>query len=96
MSPRPVLVTFIANDCGPCWTVVSALKGLASEVEGMAKVVTIDIDHNPESRARYNIHGLPTLLIFVRGEVVARRIGAKSKKDDLKVWLDASIDRRSG
>lgn len=93
-SAEPVLVAFVADDCGPCRTIVSILEQLAPELEGSVQVATIDIGQNPENRARYNIHGLPALTIFIGGELAARRVGAAIDKDGLKAWLEAAIGSR--
>lgn len=93
LSPEPVLVTFIASDCAPCRTMSSALEEFASEAGDRIKVATLDVDQNPESRARYHVHGLPTWIVFVNGEVAARRIGALQHRDAIETWYESAIGR---
>jgi thioredoxin 1 len=91
LSKEPVLVNFNADRCEPCRTISRTLEQFAGEMNGRVKVVTLDVDQNPATRVRYDIHGLPTLIIFVRGEIAGRRIGALMQTDDLKTWFDASV-----
>jgi thioredoxin 1 len=90
----PVLVTFVSDDCAPCRSVLSLIEQLARDATGL-KYVTIDVAHNPESRAIYNIHGLPTLAVFAGGEIVARRVGSPPDASDLSEWVAAAIERGS-
>ena len=71
----PVLVDFWATWCGPCVAIAPLLENLATEFEGKAKVVKVDIDRNPASPARYGVRGIPTLLLFKGGEVVDSIVG---------------------
>jgi thioredoxin 1 len=93
-AAAPVLVTFISDDCAPCRGLLATLDQLAHETEDRFKFVAIDVVHNPESRALYNIHGLPTLAIFADGAIVARRVGASTDRQDISEWIAASIERR--
>lgn len=91
LSKEPVLVIFVANEREP-WRAISwMLEEFGNEMEGQLKVVKVDIDRNPAVRAQYNIHGLPTLIIFVNGEIAARRVGASMQKSELIAWIDASV-----
>lgn len=90
-SMRPVLVTFIATDSGPWRAMSGALEQVASEMQGRLKVVKIDVNQNPGLRARYEIHGLPTLILFNLGEPVARRVGAVPQSEALAAWINLSI-----
>jgi thioredoxin 1 len=67
----PVLVDFYADWCGPCKQLAPTLDRIASGTAG-AKVVKVNIDDSPELAAKYQVHSLPTVMVFKNGAVVAR------------------------
>lgn len=71
-----VLVDFGASWCPPCRMMEPVIERLAAEYAGRAKVLTLDVDANPESSARFDVRSLPTFLIFQDGEVAERIVGA--------------------
>jgi len=89
-SAQPVLVDFWAEWCGPCRMMAPAIDQIAGEYAGKAKVGKLDIVSNVETRERYQIRGIPTLLLFKGGKVVDQRVGAVGKAD-LKKMLDAHV-----
>lgn len=78
-SELPVLVDFWADWCGPCRMIAPSIKEMAGEYEGVMKVAKVDIDDNPAIPGRYGIAGIPTLMLFKGGQVVARVTGARPK-----------------
>jgi thioredoxin 1 len=78
-SPLPVLVDFGAEWCGPCKMIAPAVEQLATELQGKAKVVTIDVDEQNEIAARYGIMSIPALVVFKGGQEVDRIVGAVPK-----------------
>jgi thioredoxin 1 len=78
-SDVPVLVDFTATWCGPCRQIAPLVDQLGDEYEGKAKVTKLDIDESPGIATRYNIRGVPTLLMFKGGELVGQRVGAAPK-----------------
>lgn len=89
-SDIPVLVDFWAAWCAPCRMLAPTVDQVASDYKGKAKVVKLNVDDNSEISARYNIRGIPTLLLFKNGEVKDQIVGATSK-DHIKRVIDAQL-----
>ena len=79
MSDVPVLVDFWADWCAPCKRVRPVLESLAEEWAGRVRVVSLDIDVNPNATRDYGILGAPTLMLFRDGEPVRTVVGAQPK-----------------
>jgi thioredoxin 1 len=75
----PVLVDFWAAWCGPCKMIAPILDDLAEQFAGKIKISKVDVDANKEVPGKFNIRGIPTLLIFKNGQVAATKVGALSK-----------------
>ena len=76
-SATPVLVEFTATWCPPCRMIAPVLARIAEEQAGRLRVVALDVDENPQATRRYGVMGMPTLALFVRGEVVTTIVGAR-------------------
>ena len=78
-SDIPALVDFWAEWCGPCKMIAPILDEIAMEYAGKIKICKVDVDSNPETAAKFNVRGIPTLLILKNGVVEATKVGALSK-----------------
>jgi thioredoxin 1 len=78
-SPRPVIVEYWAEWCGPCRQVAPVLDSIAADRRGEVDLVTVNVDENPVTARRYGILAVPTVSMFVGGDVTKQVIGAKSK-----------------
>jgi thioredoxin 1 len=86
----PVLVDFWAPWCGPCKRLAPTVDALATEYAGKITVGKMNIDDNPTTPEKFQIRGIPTLLIFKGGQVVEAIVGL-AHKDDIKAKLDKHI-----
>lgn len=75
-SKVPVLVDFSAVWCGPCKHLSPIIQKLSDELAGKVKVGKLDIDESPATGAKYGIRSVPTVAVFVGGEVKAQKVGA--------------------
>ena len=89
-STEPVLVDFWAEWCGPCRMMASTIDSVAGEYAGKLKVGKLNVDENQNTAMRYNIRGIPTLLLFKGGQVVEQRVGAVGKSELTKM-LDSHV-----
>lgn len=78
-ADRPVLVDFWADWCVPCKMIAPILSDLAGEYEKRLKVGRLDVDAHGEIAARYNIVSIPTVLLFINGELADQHVGAAPK-----------------
>jgi thioredoxin len=75
----PVLVEFTADWCPPCKMIAPVLDQIAADEAGRLRIVSLDVDENPETTRRYGVLGMPTLILFAGGEVVSQTVGARPR-----------------
>ena len=87
---KPVLCDFWAEWCGPCKMIAPILDEVSLEYANKVKICKLDVDGNPETAAKFNVRGIPTLLVFKNGAVEATKVGALSKLQ-LNEFIDGII-----
>jgi thioredoxin len=89
-AARPVLVDFSADWCPPCRMIEPVLADLATTLSDRLTVGRLDVDRDPEVPLRYGVLGMPTLILFVGGEAVARMVGFSSA-GQVRRWVAEAL-----
>jgi thioredoxin 1 len=89
-AETPVLVDYWAEWCGPCKMIAPILDEVSRDYGDKLNVAKINVDENQEIASKYGIRGIPTLMLFRNGAVVATKVGALSKSQ-LTAFLDSNL-----
>jgi thioredoxin 1 len=93
-AETPVIVDCFAKWCAPCKKIAPMFEEVAAEYEGQVKFVKIDLDKSKDIAKQYNVAGIPTLLLFDKGEIKEKLVG-NTTKDKLKASIEEVFEIKS-
>ncbi len=87
-SEKPVLVDFFATWCGPCQMLLPVLNQVKDSLQDRITIIKIDVDKNQELAQKYQVRGVPTMMLFQEGKQLWRQSGVLNKEEIIKIILD--------
>ena len=87
---KPIIVDFWAEWCVPCKQIGPILEDISDEYKEKITIGKLDVDENPEIASKYQIRGIPTMMLFNNGTLIDTKVGMSSKSD-LVQWIDNNI-----
>jgi len=89
-SEKPVLIDFFATWCGPCQVLGPILKDVKSSLGERVSILKIDVDKNQELASKYQVRGVPTMMLFQNGKQLWRQSGVLSKEEIIQTIVEKS------
>ncbi len=89
-SEKPILVDFFATWCGPCKILAPILKEVKDSLGERITIIKIDVDKNQQLASNYQVRGVPTIILFQKGNQLWRQSGVLSKEEIIKTILQKS------
>jgi thioredoxin 1 len=86
-SEKPVLIDFFATWCGPCKTLAPILKQVKDNLGERITILKIDVDKNQQLASKYQVRGVPTMILFQNGVQLWRQSGVLSKEEIVKIII---------
>lgn len=87
-SEKPVLIDFFATWCGPCQMLGPVLKQVKDSLGDRVSIIKVDVDKNQELAAMQQVRGVPTMMLYQRGQQLRRQSGVLSKEEIIQIILE--------